>query len=567
MSSSDPPTADPEIRAARAVQQLEDVERLANVGLWEWSPGTGAVVWSAQMRRILGHGSDLAVEPSYELWLGSIHPDDRETAQAAVTRGVESGLPFEFEHRVLHPDGTVRHVHCRGSVHVDEAGALERVVGASQDVTDRVAIEDRLRHLAEHDLLTGLRNRHCFETALSAQSAAWARSETAGAVLLIDLDNFKDVNDTRGHQAGDTLVAAVAGRLRDRVRATDVLARIGGDEFAVLVPQADAVAARTVAESLRQVITASPFAVGDARLRVTASIGVALSDTSNRDGDLLADADIALYEAKNRGRDRVALASEMDRATQQRAVGWNERLRHALMHDELVLFGQPIADAVTGAVSRYELLVRLRAQDGSLAPPGAFLPVAERHGLIVELDRLVARHAARIVAAEAAAGRDTRLSVNLSGRTVAMAGIADELLGTIRDEGADPWRLMFEVTETTAIDRLSAAGELATALRSVGATFALDDFGAGFSSFVHLKGLPVDAVKIDGGFVRDCAGSAVDRAVVRSLVDVARALGTQTIAECVEDAATRDLVAGFGVDQVQGFHIGRPAPIDELLRG
>ena len=543
----------------RAQQQLADVERLVNVGLWEWQPGTGTVTWSPQLRVIFRQPLD--VVPSYELWLAFVHPDDRDAVGAALFRAVQEREPFDFEHRVLHEDGTVRHVRCRGTVHVAPDGSPERVLGATQDITDYKSMELRLRHLAEHDPLTGLANRCRLENALAEHAVRWTRHGEPGAILLLDLDNFKDVNDTRGHATGDAVVVRLAQIMGERVRESDLLARIGGDEFAILLTAGDEPGAVAVAEALLAAIRREAVVVEGGTVRMTASVGIAVAASGGPDAELLAEAEVALDDAKDQGRDRVVVSAGTTRAALVLRIGWADRLRSALERDALELHAQPICEACSGGVVRHELLVRLCNDDGTLAPPGAFLPAAERHGLVADLDRWVVARAARLVAQEARVGRDTCVSVNLSGRTVGVPGIADELLALLSAAGADPRRMMFEVTETAAIDRLAAAAALAGRLRESGATFALDDFGAGFSSFTHLKALPVDAVKVDGGFVRGCLASATDRVVVRSLVEVARTLGKQTIVECVEDQATQDLLTGFGADLLQGFHLGRPVAL------
>jgi diguanylate cyclase (GGDEF)-like protein/PAS domain S-box-containing protein len=446
-------------------------------------------------------------------------------------------------------------------------GGIFGRVWSFRDATERERFQSRLQHLADHDALTGLLNRRRFEEEVSRQVALAARYGGAGATLMLDIDDFKYVNDTLGHHAGDDLIRSLADLLRDRLRESDVLARIGGDEFAVLLVRADEAEARRVAEDLLAAMRRHRAVFRGQRVRITTSIGVALVDDAVRTGEeLLVQADVAMYEAKEAGRDRVCVyrpEEERDAELEARLT-WPDRLRKALEDDSFALYAQPIVDLRTGDVSQYELLLRMIAPDGEVLPPGAFLASAERFGLVPEIDAWVTRNAIRLLAAHQRNGTDITLEVNLSGRTIDDANlptvIADELAGTT----VDPSRLIFEVTETAAISNMEDARDLAGALNDLGCRFALDDFGAGFSSFYYLKYLPLDYLKIDGDFIRNLATSATDQSVVKAIVGLSGNLEKATIAEFVGDDRTISLLREYGVDYAQGYHIGSPLPIDEL---
>ena len=384
--------------------------------------------------------------------------------------------------------------------------------------------------------------------------------------MLLDLDHFKAVNDLHGHRAGDRVLETAARVLRDCMRAEDAVARIGGDEFAVLLPAADAEQARAAATRLLEAL-ADRTASG--RTSRTASRPASASRCSPRacDGpdDALVAADLAMYDAKAAGRNRYAFFDERTTApsaTRDR-LEWVERIRAALAEDRLVLAAQPIRCVRSGAVVHHELLLRMREPDGREIPPGAFLGVAEEFGLIGEIDLWVARSAIAIL--DRHRDRDLVFHVNLSGRSLGDEALLASIRAELERTGVDPCALVFEITETAAVTNLEEARAFAVALTEMGCRLALDDFGAGFSSFVYLKQLPFDILKIDGEFVRQCTTTPADRVILESLVHTASGLDKQTVAEFVEDQETEDLLRELGVDLVQGYHVGRPIPVEDAI--
>jgi len=424
---------------------------------------------------------------------------------------------------------------------------LTGAVVVFSDVTERRGMEDQLRRFAELDSLTGLLNRRCFEQRLDERLAGESGD---GALLLLDLDHFKFVNDSFGHAAGDDLIRAVATVLEEQTRDGDILARLGGDEFAVLLPPGEAGQAQAVANRLITGIEhAHPSGLG-----ISASVGAACFAAGEHTtrGDLLVAADIALYEAKDSGRARVAFFAGQPGTS----LTWVERIRAALDEDRLVLHSQPIIDLATREQVREELLVRLLAEDGAIVPPSSFLPTAESFGLIGDIDRWVLRRGVAV----AALGR--RVNVNLSGRSVGDPEILDELEALVAQTRADPADIVIELTETLAVANLAEARAFARRLRKIGCGLALDDFGTGFGAFTYLKHLPADYLKIDMEFVRHLAHSEADRRVVDAIVGIASRFGQKTIAEGVEDEATVAALCDAGVDYAQGFHLGRPEPLE-----
>ncbi len=431
----------------------------------------------------------------------------------------------------------------------------------ARDITDQKRFQAELVRVANHDHLTDLFNRRRLEEELSLHLAEARRYGIHGALLMVDLDRFKDLNDSLGHLVGDQLLVRVAGLFRERLRETDIIARIGGDEFALLLPHTNAAQALTLAEEIVVALQETTIVAEDRPISTTASIGIALfPDHGITVGDLLARADLALYQAKQT-RNRAALY-EPDRdwkAAITSRHNWQLRIREALERDLFVLQAQPILDLRTGAVGQYELLIRMTGERGEMIYPGAFLDTAERFGLIHAIDRWVVKRAIRLIAAHGRAGREIGLVLNVSGN----AFQDTELLPLIRRElgvwSVDPRNLILEITETAAIANIHQAERFVTTVKQMGCRIGLDDFGVGFASFYHLKHLPVDYLKIDGSFIRNLPRDPVDQQLVRAMVAVARGLGKETIAEFVSDAETVTMLREYGVDYAQGFHVGAHA--------
>lgn len=447
----------------------------------------------------------------------------------------------------------------------------EEVIGrvwSFRDITERVRFESELLYLADHDVMTGLFNRRRFEQDVAHQVAYAARYGTGGAVLLLDLDDFKHVNDTLGHGAGDELIKEVAHLLQKRLRGTDVVARLGGDEFAVLLPEADESDARATAQALLGDIRRHRSSFGERHVRVTASAGVALvNDVDDRGEDEpLGRADVAMYEAKESGRDRFAVyVSQSHGENKEAKLTMIDRIRGALENDQLQIYCQPILDLRTGAISQYELLLRMVDDDGRVLPPKAFLGTAERYGLINDIDRWVVDQAIGLVADRAERGGRLLLEVNLSAKSLGDPQFPEWVEQRLAGSAIDASCLIFEITETAAIANMDEAKNFVNRLTRLGCRFALDDFGAGFASFHYVKYLPIDYVKIDGDFVCNLIHSSTDQSVVQAIVQLARGLGKKTIAEFVGDDRTVRLLREYGVDYAQGYHVGVPQPVREVL--
>ncbi len=440
----------------------------------------------------------------------------------------------------------------------------ERIAG----FVERDRFEGQLQHLADHDPLTDLFNHRRFRLELSRELTAARRYGTSGALLALDIDNLKSVNDTLGHDAGNDLIAQVAAQLRQRLRETDIIGRIGGDEFAAVLPYTDAPQALRIATQLLDAVR-DHVVVQTARgsSRTTASAGIAVFDHADRQTsgeELMVQADMAMYDAKGAGRDRVHFYDP--RSGRQPRRGGAEQIRSALAGDRFTLHAQPIVALAGPGRRRYELLVRMIGPEGGLIAPAMFMATAERLDLVQELDRWVLRRAIVLLSERERAGYDDCFDINLSARSIVDPKLPALIKRELDATGLDPGRLVFEVTETAAITDIDRARRFARALAELGCGLALDDFGTGFASFYNLKHLPFDELKIDGEFVENLPSSPVNQLVVRSIVSIATGLRKHTVAECVGDDATIELLRGYGVDYVQGYHVGRPRPLEEVNR-
>ena len=462
-------------------------------------------------------------------------------------------------------------------------GVREGSVVAFRDVSERKLMEEELRWQANHDSLTKLLNRNYFEKQLDQEVARVKRSREVSALLYLDLDRFKYINDTAGHAAGDRLLLEVGQLLQVRLRASDTLARLGGDEFAIILRNSSSEDIGATADAFRAVLADHPFQYAGLNYKIHASVGVAVMDQGTHSpGEALANADIACHIAKERGRNQthVFAAPNDDKIAMDIELGWSTRLHEALENDHFELFFQPIvairdlppmsADAKPDSRWRrvlerqgnrpvyYEVLIRLRNSHGQLITPDAFLPTAERFNLMPQIDRWVLERSMEILAEVTARGESTRLSINLSGHSMGDPVLAEDIKKMIGRYGVPAGNLTFEITETSAITNIEEARRLIAELKGLGCQFALDDFGTGFCSFGHLKHLDVDFIKIDGLFTPGVVADPIDRAVVLSIVEIAHALGKRTVAEHVDSLGVLSALSECGVDYVQGHFISGP---------
>ena len=503
-------------------------------------------------------------------FLNLLIPEYESQDLLARFKEIHTGQRMQLRHEAIThcKDGTTRHVawlHSHLSWNsVDDPSILS--VGL--DVTEYKRVEGHLAWLADHDPLTNMFNRRRFGEELEQVLSRAERYRHPGALLFFDLDRFKYINDTSGHQAGDTLLKMVAGILAQTIRANDITGRLGGDEFAIILPEINSDGAIGVAKKVLAQLSQAQLTINNRTHKISASIGIALFPEHGANiHDLLAAADLAMYQAKAIGRNAWYLFSDKDHSRERMytLVYWKEKIEYSHLHDNFILFFQPIMDVKSKEISHYEILLRMQDKDGSVLSPADFIPAAEQTGLIHAIDHMVLRKAI----AQAAKINQTDLSVSFSINLSAHAFNDPELLPIFKQELAfhriDPGRLMFEITETAALEDLPGARGLMTEIKELGCGFVLDDFGVGFSSFYYLRELPVDIVKIDGSFIRNLSESSDDLILVNALCSVARGFGKKVTAEFVESAEILALIEKMDIDYAQGYYIGKPAPANEFF--
>ena len=497
-----------------------------------------------------------------------IHPDDRDAVATAARQAMAQCEPFAIEYRIIHADGSVRWVNGHGTGIAAEDGTFLYADGVIFDVTERKQTEARLTHLALHDALTDLPNRALFQEHLNLAIAHARRTGVGGAVLFVDLDDFKMINDGFGHAVGDALLVQVARRLRESCRADDVVARQGGDEFLILLSgstdaagseEAVADAAQKVAAGMRSAL-GQPFHVGDTELYVTASIGASLypSDADTAEA-VLKHADVALYAAKDAGRDGYRLYSAPKHDT-TRELALAARLRNAEKRDELILHYQPMVDLQTSCIVGAEALIRWKTSDGELVSPADFLPVAERTGLIRPITAWVVEQACIQARRWCDLDLDLYASINVP-PSYWQAASMRRVLATIADFGLPADRIMIEITEQSAMSQSEELAPLLEEFRRRGLRLAIDDFGTGHSSLGRLRQLRPNTLKIDRSFIRDLPHDKEAAILVEIMITLASRLGMQCLAEGIETEAQLAFLVEHGCHLGQGFLYSRPLPV------
>jgi len=494
-----------------------------------------------------------------------------------IQRLLMGGPQLREEHtqRLVRPDQSVVPVKLVGSA-IHDQGRLTGAVLVLHDVTREQNYVEQLSWQASHDALTGLANRREFERRLALLLASPRTAPREGALLYVDLDQFKIVNDTCGHQAGDEMLRKVCRLLQNGLREGDTLARLGGDEFGILLKDCPAGAAARIAENLRQSAQELKMAWGSRILGTGLSIGlVPLSPELDTLHEVLRVADMACYRAKETGRNKVYIYQPEDAVLSRHAgeMDWLQRLRLALEQNRFCLYAQDIsplqeangASATAESGLHIELLLRLRGEDGEMIAPGLFIPAAERYGLMPSIDRWVVEQAFSTLARQRehpGARQIATCAINLSGTSLGDERLFDDIQAQLLRHGIAPHTVCFEVTETSAIAHLPSAIRLIKALKWLGCRFSLDDFGAGMSSFTYLKHLPVDYLKIDGGFVRDMLTDPTNHAMVEMINRIGHVMGKRTIAEFAESSAIVEALRAMGVDYAQGYALARPRPFE-----
>jgi diguanylate cyclase (GGDEF)-like protein/PAS domain S-box-containing protein len=551
---------------------VEDLPAIVYVDVADESMVTTYV--SPQIDAILGVSAQEYMDDP-DLWARMLHPDDRERAMETYRRGRETGEPFTFEYRLVSKDGRV--VWFRDSA-VVLPGADRRsglIQGVMLDITERKEAEEQVAFLAYHDKLTGLPNKAMFDELLDLSLARAARYDLGVVVLYVDLDNFKLVNDSLGHEAGDELIVQLADRLKEATRETDLVARQGGDEFLLLLadvervsPVADGDGALIVAESVAnrvQQVLEAPFDVNGTELYVTASIGISVYPIDAHDGTtLMKNADTAMFRSKKAGPGGYVL-HQADDADALTKLSLSTRLRKAVDQKSWMLHYQPLIELDSGRMFGVEALIRWPEPNGGLIPPGEFIPLAEEMGLIEAIGEWVIEEIARQDAAWRAEGLVTDIGFNLSPRQLWQPNLIERIVSDIVEAGMDPNQLTVEITESTAMTDPDRTLAILDELHERGLKLAIDDFGTGYSSLARLRHMPVDVLKIDRMFVREVHTDPQSASMVSAIIALAQNLGMEALAEGIETEEEWRFLAGRGCPYGQGYFFSRPVPADEIL--
>jgi diguanylate cyclase (GGDEF)-like protein/PAS domain S-box-containing protein len=542
------------VLAARATQDA----------IWDLDVVRGEIAWSENSPGVFGYADD-EWQRSLEWWVDHIHPEDRERVESSLDAAMATGdAAWAEEYRFRRADGTYAVVVDRGYLVRSDDGAPERMVGAIQDVTDKRLAERELAHRATHDELTGLPNRRLLAEHLHRAIAASDGPGGRVAALFVDVDHFKLVNDSYGHEAGDQVLIQLAQRLRGAVRECDFVARFAGDEFVVLCPEVPGeIHAVGLAERVLDACEA-PFDVGGRLAQLSVSVGIAIAGDPRGTSDLLHDADAALLEAKTQGRAQLAVFSRTLRTRAARRLEMQHALRTAIHRDGIDLAYQPIVDLVTGAPVGVEALARW-GWEGEAVAPDEFISLAEDSGLIVALGARVLERAGADALVWSARGIRLPMSVNVSALQLG-PGLVEQVRRMLGRTGLPPEQLCLEVTETAIMADRARALEALLSLRGLGVRLAIDDFGTGMSSLSYLSELPVDTVKVDRSFVDGLGRSDGNERIVGAVMALGGAVGFEVIAEGVETEAQASRLRELGCTRAQGFHFARPMGLAELLQ-
>jgi diguanylate cyclase (GGDEF)-like protein/PAS domain S-box-containing protein len=549
----------------------------ANDGIWDWDFCADRVFYSTRWKSMLGLGES-EVSASPDEWFNRIHPDDVERARADLDRHLTGKSDqFHSEFRMRHKDEQYRWILSRGVAVFDDSARPLRAAGSQTDITDRKLAEEQMRHNSLHDGLTGLANRSLLMDRIDQCIRRSQRAHDLFAVIFLDLDRFKIINDSLGHDTGDKLLIAIAERLAIAVRGIDTvsrsesdqLARLGGDEFVVLLdtvrtPEDAIRVCQRIQDALRE-----PYSINGQEVRSSASLGIAISDGNyQRPGDILRDADTALYMAKNNGRGSYQIFHPDMHASAVKRLWMESELRQAIDREELSLVYQPILILETGKLIEVEALLRWKHAEHGMIRPMDFIPLAEESGLIFPLGQWVLKEACRQMKqwhARVPELDGVAIGVNVSCRQFARHGTIEAVKDALKETGLEAKYLKLEITETAVMDNAVTALAELTALRDIGVQFHLDDFGTGYSSLGCLHQMPIEALKIDRSFVGALGSDPTGTSIVQAIIALAHSMDMRVIAEGVENEMHLAKLTSLGCDYAQGYHFAQPLSPDELV--
>lgn len=573
------------IDAMRRLQlRFEEAQEIARIGSWELDLIKNQLWWSREVYRIFSVDAE-EMNPTYEGFLERVHPEDRELVNEAYSRAVDERVPYDVTHRLLMKNGTVCFVRERGRTYYDDDDRPMRSIGTVQDISEQRSAEERLSWMSYYDDLTELPNRRMFLDRLQMAIELSRRNGHSLAVLYFDLNRFKIINDSLGHGVGDLVLRAVADRVDQVLRAADTVARFGGDEFAILLPESGVSNAIRVAEKIAREVE-RPISLDEQDLVLSISAGAVIFPDDGDDAQtLLKHADIAMYRAKTSGqhlclfsgemstrlKDRMLLEHELSLAQDRAQFSLHYQCKYhldGLTPEHQVVDDQSLCDAVRAShMDGCEVLIRWYHPERGWISPSIFIPLAEEIGFIQRITQWVVETAARQALVWEDEGiRPETISLNVSAIQLIHQGLAEDILSWVRGVGADPTWFEVEITETAAMHNSETATEIMNELAAAGMSIAIDDFGTGYSSLAYLKRIPATVIKIDQSFIRDLPASAEDTAIVRSTIAMAHALDKYVVAEGVETVDQLRFLEREGCDAAQGFLLNRPLDEGEFTR-
>jgi diguanylate cyclase (GGDEF)-like protein/PAS domain S-box-containing protein len=570
------------LRSARLYEDLKVsqsrlslAQRIARLGHWHFDFETDRFECSDTLRSLLGMAEKTLIDSPVDL-LHNIHPEDRHRVQKTLEDALCNRHPYQATFRVA-IQGKISHINSQAEIQKTENGEPKTITGIIQDVSEIHQAEQKIFRLAHFDALTGLAKRSFFMEKLSTAILLTEQSRNRLAVLLLDLDRFKRINDTLGHVLGDHILLNIAKRIRKSLQGCAILypgsasedyciARFGGNEFAILLPEVESTEqVRGIANQLIRDIS-HPFFLDTCEVLITTSIGICLFPNGSGDHkDLIRNADTALRQAKTQGRDTYRLYHPSMIGPSQDSLVLESDLRRALKNDEFVLYVQPQVDMRNGRVFGAEVLIRWQHPRQGIKLPGEFLPLALESGLIVDIDQWVLRQACRRLADwQACKANDLRLSVNVSGKLFARTNVAELIGGIVEQSGIHPAKLQIELTESTIMQNNAKTISHLKHLKKLGINIAIDDFGTGYSSLSYLKNFPIDTIKIDRSFIRDLRNSPSDMAITRAIIALGESLELNTICEGIETLQQKEMLMDLGCYQAQGYLFGKPESMDKF---
>jgi len=556
-------------QSSEALKESEERLRMAinaaRMYTWDWDVQTGRMIRSGHCEEI--YGSDLPVsDTSYASFFNMIHPEDRKKVEQAVDRTLEGKAPYHVNFRIVRSNGDIRWLETQGQPYRDSTGKAAWIIGVTQDITERKRAEELIQHMAFYDTLTKLPNRNKLYDRLMNAIRTDAAEGKPMALLLMDLDHFKEINDTLGHHRGDLLLKELGSRFKSVLFEPDMVARLGGDEFAILLPKLAKVEDINVVIQKIQDALQPPFMIEGLPIAVEVSIGVALyPDHGENPDSLLQRADVAMYTAKETGSGYVIYDTKYDQHSPRRLALMGE-LRQAIDGNQLLLYYQPKIDLKTGHLMGVETLLRWIHPEHGMIPPDQFIILAEQTGLIQPLTRWVLEAAMHQCKTWHQAGMEVTVSVNLSARNLLDPEFPDWVAELLERQQVMPDWVILEITESAIMTDPERAMEILKRFNAMRLRLSIDDFGTGYSSLAYLKRLPVEEIKVDKSFVLDMLRNEDDALIVISIINLVHNLGRKVVAEGIENKETWDRLVVFGCDAAQGYYMGRPMPAAVLAQ-